>query len=82
MPGAVFLRDDEVELRRVTPEDTAFLAANRNDPRVRGTFPDPTPPSRHGLEESFDERYEGDDTVALLVHPTSATAPTRSGWSC
>ncbi|MFB6205019.1 MAG: GNAT family N-acetyltransferase [Haloglomus sp.] len=70
MPGAVFLRGNGIELRRVTPGDTEFLARNRNDPRVRGSFPDPTPPTRYGLETSFDERYESDDHVSLLVCPT------------
>jgi len=69
MPGAVFLRDDEVTLRRVSREDVGFLVANRNDPEVRGSFPDPTPPTRHDMEEEFAERYERDDTVALLICP-------------
>ena len=74
MPGAVLLRGDEVTLCRVTREDIEFLAANRNNPAVRGSFPDPMPPTRHDLAEEFAERYERDDTLPLLVCPRDGGA--------
>lgn len=75
MPGPVFLRGDAVDLRRVTPDDARFLARHWNDPRVRRWFPEPTPPTRRELEETFTERFEGDDSLALLVHPESEGEP-------
>jgi RimJ/RimL family protein N-acetyltransferase len=71
VPGGVLLRGETVELRRVTREDIDFIADGRNDPRVRGPFPDPTPPSRHDLSETFAERFATDDSLTLLVCPVA-----------
>ncbi|MFB6176302.1 MAG: GNAT family N-acetyltransferase [Halobaculum sp.] len=57
MPGAIFLRGDELTLRPVEPGDSEFLNRNRNDPRVREWLPRARPQQRVETES----RIEGDE---------------------
>ena len=69
MPGSVFLRGEDVELRTVEREDLDFLREHRNDPDVRRWLPRVHPQNRVQVEEMFEERISGGDGVTLLVTP-------------
>jgi len=66
MPGAVFLRNEFVELRTIEEEDLAFVRDGVNDPDVwptLGSFQ----PYNMKQEEEWLERISEDDDVHLLV---------------
>lgn len=57
MPGATFLRGDDLSLRAVTPGDYGFLHEHGNDPAIREGAPTPRPVS----EDDLAEFVEADD---------------------
>ena len=66
MPGAVFLRNESVELRTIEEEDLAFVRDGVNDPDVwptLGSFQ----PYNMKQERQWLERISEDDDVHLLV---------------
>jgi ribosomal-protein-alanine N-acetyltransferase len=62
MPGATFLRGEQVSLRTVTPSEYAFLHEHGNDPDIRAGAPTPTPVSEDDLAAFVD----ADDSVQFL----------------
>lgn len=67
MPGSVFLRSADVELRTVESEDLDFVQRHVNDPDVWRHLGTATPKNRH-VEEQWLESVSGDDgDVHLLL---------------
>ena len=67
MPGAVFLRGDDVTLRTVEEEDVTFLRDAINDPDVRQGLLTAKPFNGRQEEEYFEEHISNDETVNLVI---------------
>lgn len=67
MAGHVFLRGDAVELRTVEEDDTEFLQATVNDPRVRAGIA-AVAPVNGAREREWIESVGDDGGVHLVVH--------------
>lgn len=67
MPGAVFLRGDDVTLRTVEEEDLEFIQDYVNDPDVRAGLSMSMPINGEQEREYFEERISSDEDVHLLI---------------
>lgn len=69
MPGATFLKGDQISLRLIDDADTPFLYATVNDPRISPLlFIQEKPPySREQEREWIDRVNSREDTIALLI---------------
>jgi len=67
MPGAVFLRGDDVTLRTIEEEDLEFLRDNVNDPDVREGLTTAFPLNAEQEREYFEERVSNDDEINLAI---------------
>lgn len=63
MPGPVFQSGERVTLNTVEEEDLDAFARAQSDPDVRKPLGLVTPRNRDSLEEFFEERISGEDTV-------------------
>lgn len=67
MPGAVFLRGENVALRTIEAEDITFLRDVVNDPDVRQGLTIARPINEPQEREYFEERLSSDETIDLLI---------------
>ena len=67
MPGAVFLRGEDVTLRTVEEEDVEFVQEYINDPDVRWGLSMAMPINGEQEREYFEERISSDEDIHLLV---------------
>lgn len=67
MPGATFLRGENVTLRTVEEADVEFLRDTINDPEVREGLLTAKPLNGRQEREYFEERISSDETVSLLI---------------
>ncbi|SEO85725.1 Protein N-acetyltransferase, RimJ/RimL family [Halogranum amylolyticum] len=67
MPGATFLRGDRLTLRAIDRDDASFFERWHNDPRVRVPLGMDAPRNETQVEESFENWFESDESVNLLV---------------
>ncbi|WP_115865662.1 GNAT family N-acetyltransferase [Halorussus litoreus] len=67
MPGAVFLRGDDITLRTIEEEDLEFLRDGVNDPDVREGLTTAFPFNAEQEREYFEERISDDDEINLAI---------------
>lgn len=67
MPGSVFLRSPDVELRTVETEDLDFVQRHINDPDVWQHLGTATPKNRHAEERWLESVSEDEGDVHLLL---------------
>lgn len=67
MPGPVFLRGDQVELRPIEDDDAPFLAGGLNDPSVRPTLAQVDPLDEESERAWIEEAREGDQIHLLIT---------------
>jgi RimJ/RimL family protein N-acetyltransferase len=67
MPGATFLRGDQLTLRTIEKADLPFLTETINDPAVRDLLTIRKPITQAQEEQFFEEQVADDETVTLLV---------------
>ncbi|MFC7080554.1 GNAT family N-acetyltransferase [Halorussus caseinilyticus] len=68
MPGAVFLRGDDVTLRTIEEDDLDFLRDAINDPDVREGLTTAYPINAEQEREYFEERISAEDDVHLAIY--------------
>jgi RimJ/RimL family protein N-acetyltransferase len=66
MPGALFQRSGQVELRTIEPEDSAFLRRVINDPQVRRSLAAVDPVNEPQEQEWIESIGESGDTQLLV----------------
>jgi len=67
MPGAVFLRGDDVTLRTIEEEDLEFLRDGVNDPDVREGLTTAFPFNAEQEREYFEEQISNQEDVHLAI---------------
>lgn len=67
MPGSAFLRGDRLTLRTIERDDAPFFERWHNDPRVRVPLGMEAPRNETQVEDSFENWFESDESVNLLV---------------
>lgn len=67
MSGPTFLKGDRVTLRPVERDDVEIIQRARNDPDIRVPVGMRHPKNRNQVEADFEEWYESDESVNLLV---------------
>ena len=67
MPGAVYLRGEDVVLRTIEEDDLPFLRNAINDPRVRRFLPSRNALNLDNEREYYEEVVVGDDDVLNLL---------------
>jgi len=80
MPGAAFLRGDDVTLRTIEEEDLEFLRDGVNDPDVREGLTTAFPFNAGEEGGYFEERISNDDDINLAISKDSEAqrAPNQS----
>lgn len=68
MPGAVFLRGEQVTLQTIEREDADLIQRAYNEPGFQNGFLIEHPKNRNSIESQIEERVEEDDeSIFLLV---------------